>query len=231
MKKTVSLLLVLSMLLGCLLALASCGEPEDGGAMIKVYLGNEVFDFDPTDYYADSNAEQILSLLFEPLFRINAKGKLEMAAAEDYEVNEEDRKIVLTLRESYWSDDVRVKAADFVYAWGERLLNPNNPNPAAALLYDIENAAAVKSGIGTVSDIAIKATDVYELTVTYREGADVDRLLRNLASIATAPARQDVVSAAPAIEERDDRRNCPRQQKYRQFPGEPPPAVPRRTAN
>ena len=32
MKKTVSLLLVLSMLLGCLLALASCGEPEDGGA-------------------------------------------------------------------------------------------------------------------------------------------------------------------------------------------------------
>ncbi|MBQ7363420.1 MAG: hypothetical protein IJW48_03100 [Clostridia bacterium] len=197
MKKIVSMLLAIVMLVGCLSVLGSCGAPKDDGAEFNIYLGNEVYDFDPSDYYADSTAEQVMSLLYEPLFSVNKKGKLVKAAASDYDIDEEKRTVVVTLRETYWSDGVRVKANDFVYAWCERILNPNSPNPAAALLYDIENARKVKSGEGTISDIGVKATGIYELTITYREGADVDRLLRNLASVATSPLRQDVVDTAP----------------------------------
>ncbi len=195
MKRILSLLLAVMMLFLCLTALAGC-TPKDGGPRISVYFGDGVYDFDPTDYYADSNAEALMSLLYEPLFRINARGKLELAGAAKYVVDKEERTITVTLRETYWSDDVVVKAEDYAYAWCNRILDPNNPNPAAALLYDIENAVAVKSGYLSIDEIGVKATEVDQLEITYCEGADVDRLLRNLASVATSPVRQSTVEAA-----------------------------------
>ena len=196
MKRIFSLFLAVLMLFGMVATLAGCSAPKDNGAQFEIYLGNEVCDFDPSDYYADNTAEQVMSLLYEPLFAIDEKGKLSLAAAENYEINYEEREIVIEIRETYWSDEVRVTAADFIYAWNERLLNPNNPNPAAALLYEIENAAAVKGGEGTVSDVGARATGVYELTITYRDGGDPDLLLRNLAAVATSPVRQDKVANA-----------------------------------
>ena len=192
MKKIISLLLVLSIVLTLGAVLTSCGAPEDDGAEIAVYLGNAIYDFDPTDYYVDSNAEQVLGLLYEPLFRLN-NGKLECGLAGSYDVDREKREIKIELRETYWSNGTRVNASDFVYSWSERLLNPNNANPAAALLYDIENAAAIKSGVMSPADLKVEATGIYELTITYREGADHNQLLHNLASVATAPVRQSAV--------------------------------------
>ena len=192
MKKIISLLLVLSIVLTVGVALTSCGAPEDAGAEIAVYLGNGIYDFDPTDYYVDSNAEQVLGLLYEPLFRSN-NGKLECALADSYEVDREKREIKIKIRESYWSNGTRINASDFLYSWSERLLNPNNANPAAALLYDIENAAAIKSGVMSPADLKVEASGIYELTITYREGADYNQLLCNLASVATAPVRQSAV--------------------------------------
>ncbi len=197
MKKIIGLLLTAVMLVGCLSVFTACA-PKDGGAQISVYLGNEVLDFDPSDYYADSTADQLMSLLYEPLFTLDEKGKLKKAGAKNYSVDEEERTIVIELRETYWSDDTRVTANDYVYAWRDRILDPNSPNPAAALFYEIENAAAVKSGNGSVSDIGVYASETYELTIVYREGGDYEQLLRNLASVAASPVRQDVVAASPA---------------------------------
>lgn len=196
MKKIISMLLAVAFVCGALLTLTSCGAPKDAGAQISVYLGAEVFDFDPTDYYVDSNAEQVMSLMYEPLFKLDSDGDLKCAAAKSYSVDEDDREIVIKLRESYWSDEIRVKAEDFIYAWREVLLDPGCPNPAASLLYDIENAIAIKAGDATYSDLGAVATGTYEITVTYREGADYKQLLKNMASIATSPLRQDVVSIA-----------------------------------
>lgn len=189
MKKVVSLILALCMLLTVAVSLVSCGAPKDDGAKIKVYLGGAVYDLDPTDYYVDSNAEQVISLLFEPLFRY-VDGKLECAVADDYTINEDDRTINITLRETYWSNGTRVKAEDFRYAWTERLLGADNPNPAAALLYDIENAVELRNGTARPSDLMVEAVGVYELKITYREGGDPEQLLRNLASVATSPVRE-----------------------------------------
>ena len=199
MKRIISLLLALTLLVGCVTVLSSCGT-EDNGAEIAVYLGSEVYDLDPSDYYVSDNAAQFMSLLFEPLFSLNEKGKLEMAAAEDYEIIEEDREIRITLRESYWSDGNRVVPNDFIFAW-ERLLNPANANPAAALLYDIEGALEVKTGkTSSLYDAsANNYGDGETIVINYRENADVDALLKNLASIATAPVRQSVVESSAAF--------------------------------
>lgn len=197
MKRIISLLLASALLLGSLLAFTSCGAPKNDGARISVYLGEAVYDFDPTDYYVDSNAEQVMSLLFDPLFSINKKGKLKCdAAADDYKVDKDERTITIELKETYWSDGIRVKAEDFVYAWRNVLLNPNNANPAANLLYDIENAKEIKSAEEGMSiyEFGAVASDTYEITITYREGADYKQLLKNLASVATAPIRQDIAT-------------------------------------
>ncbi len=195
MKKIISLLLALVLLATACFTLASCGAPEDDGAEIAVYLGNGIYDLDPTEYYVDSNAEQVMSLLFEPLFRYE-DGKLKNGVAESYTVDRENREIVITLRETYWSNNTKVQGSDFVYAWSERLLSPNNANPAAALLYDIENALAIKSGVMSPAELKVEASG-NTITITYREGADYEQLLINLASVATAPVRQATVDTTP----------------------------------
>ncbi len=198
MKKIISALITLSLVLGLALTLTACGEPRDGGAEISVYLGEEVYDFDPTDYYVDSNAAQVMSLLYEPLFTLNEKGEIETdGAAKKYNVDEERRKINIELRETYWSDGKPVKAEDFVFAWRSVLLEPNNANPAAVLLYDIENAVKIKSGECSTSDLAASAPETNILEITYREGADYKQLLKNLAAVETAPLRNNVVENAP----------------------------------
>lgn len=194
MKRILSLLLALAMLSGCALVFASCGAKDDG-AEISVYLGGEVYDFDPTVYYTDANAEQVMSLIWEPLFSLDAEGELGYAAAKKYEVNEQRREIVIYLRESYWSDAVKVTAADFVFAWRDILLEPNKANPAAALLYDIVNAKDIKNGSKSLYEFGAVARDNDEIVINYREGADYKQLLKNLASLATSPAREDIITA------------------------------------
>ena len=196
MKKFLCILLTVTMLLAACATLTSCGEPKDAGAEISVYLGNSVYDFDPTDYYEDPNADQIMSLLFEPLFALDEKGNLEYAAAKSYKIDKEDNTIVIQLRQTYWSDEIRVKAEDYVYAWRNVVLEPNNPNPAAALLYDIDKALEIKSGSASIYEFGAVATDTYEITIQCREGADPMQLLKNLASVTMSPLREDVVSAA-----------------------------------
>ena len=198
MKKITSLFLAIVMLVGCLTVFTGCATKHPG-ATINVYLGNSVYDFDPSDYYVDSNADQLMSLLYEPLFSIDEDGDLKKAAAKKYDVDTDERTIVIDLRESYWSDDTRVCAADFVYALRDRILNPANPNPAAALFYDIENAAAAKSGAVSISEIGIVASETYQLTITYRQGGDYEKLLRNLASVAASPVKFDAVASAPSF--------------------------------
>ena len=197
MKKILSLILALAIMVGCAFTLVSCGEPDNAGAQISVYLGDPIYDFDPTDYYVDSNAEQLMSLLYEPLFRLNEDGEIEKAAAKSYDVDKDERQITITIRETYWSDGQRVKADDYLYAWRDYLLEPTKANPAAALLYDIENALAIKQGLLSNSELGIEANN-YELKITYREDADYNRLLKNLATTATSPIRQDAAGTASA---------------------------------
>ena len=196
MKRIFSLLLCVALLVGMVSVLTAC-KSDDDGAYISVYLSDVVYDLDPTEYYADDNAAQLMSLIYEPLFSLNKRGKLQKAAAEKYEIDKEKRTIVIELRESYWSNGARVSADDFIYAWRDRILSPSRANAAAPLLYDIENALEIKQGKADINSFGAMRTGVYEITIQYREGADPEQILKNLASVATAPVYQPTVSAAP----------------------------------
>ncbi|MFA5561502.1 MAG: peptide ABC transporter substrate-binding protein [Eubacteriales bacterium] len=201
MKKFLSALLAMVMLAGSLLSLSSCGKLVMDGAEINIYLNDEVFDFDPAMSYTDDNALLAMSLLFEPLFVVDRKGKLQKAAAKSYDIDKDNHKIYITLRESYWSDGQVVMADDFVYAW-RRILDPTNQSPAAALLFDIKNAVKVKhaeDGL-TVYDLGIHSLDSNRtLEITLEGEIDYDAFLYNLASVMLSPVRAAVVQGQDSV--------------------------------
>ena len=191
MKKIVSLLLVIVMLLGTTVALSSCNKK---GAEIKVYLGDQLYDLDPALAFVNDDLTRVLSLIYEPLFTLNQKGKVVNALAKSYKIIEDEEKdlyqMEITLRETYWNDGKnKVTADDVFFAWS-RILDPNFQTQAAPLLYDIKNAVAVKNDECSRSDLGIEANrDV--LTITFEGKIDYDAFLRNLTSVALVPVREN----------------------------------------
>lgn len=216
MKKILTLTLALVMLCSTVLGLASCGM-EDDGAIINAYYVGELYDFDPARAVLDDDAMRVMSLLYEPLFTLDSKGRVKNALADDYEIfrDEENNeyRMEITLKDTMWSDSMKgaVKASDVVYAW-KRILEPDFATQAAPLLYAIKNAKEAKSAALdasghpiTTEDIGAAAVNETTISITFRtmydaDGKvvepDYDAFLRNLTSVALAPVCQQVVSAA-----------------------------------
>ena len=100
MKKILALILCAA----SLFTLVSCStlEEDDKGAIIDVYLTNEIYNFDPAFGFTDASTAKILSLIFEGLTRLDEDGNWENALMESYEVSQDDDeafKIQITLRE------------------------------------------------------------------------------------------------------------------------------------
>ncbi len=196
-KRIIALMLCLFMLIPSLVA---CGrdedEEEDPGATIRMYLSQMVYDFDPAYAFNNEAALKIVGLLFEPLFSLSEKGKVEKALVDDYEIKEDEKSgeytMLITLNDSSWNDGIKVSADDVVYAW-KRILTLENSSSAASLLFDIKNARAVKEGDASIDDLGVYAVDKLVLQITFEGKIDYDQFLLNLTSPALAPLREDIV--------------------------------------
>jgi len=197
MKRIISLVLCLVMV--CF-AYTSCStlEEDDKGAIIDVYLNDELYNFDPSLAYTDDNMVKVCSLIYEGLTTLNDKGDWEKAMMDNYEytVDEEEGvyKLVCELITTKWSDGRTVQAADFVYAW-KRILDPEFKGDAAALLFDIKNARSVKFGDCSIDDLGVTSIDTYTLQVLFEHDIDVDEFFKTVASVALVPLREDVVAS------------------------------------
>ncbi len=196
MKRIVALLLCLVMLCGGLL---SCKKRDsaDMGPIFNAFIGSEPFSLDPQLDHTDDDAMQMISLIFEGLTKINSKGKVENALLDSYVYNADETKgeyrLTLSLKETSWSDARRVSADDFLYSW-RRLLSPEFSSSSAALLYDIKNAKAAKTGDVSIDDVGIASVDTYTLEVTFDHDIVPEQFLRNCASMALVPLREDIVT-------------------------------------
>lgn len=202
MKKLLALTLAVVLLSATLVSCGTTLEKDaegnlDRGAVINMYLTDEVYDFDPQQPVNDDAKLKILHLLFEGLTKLNSKGKWEKAMMDSYTVNPDDRdgySITIELKSSKWTDGRPVQAGDFVTSW-KRLVDTNNKGEAASLLYDIKNARAINLGDVSVDDLGVSAVDTYTLKVTFEnENVDLDRFFTNLSSIALVPLREDVLA-------------------------------------
>ncbi len=186
-------------LIMCAVSFTGCStkDEDDKGAEINMYISNLPVDLDPTRIQFDSENLKLYSLLYEGLFKINENGKLENALVKDSEWEEDERdgkiKLVLKLNKTSWSDGVSVTADDVVYTF-KRLLDPDNSNPAASLLFPIENAKAAKSGLMTIDDVGFSAINPTTVEIIFEEGfTDVEFFKRSLASPVFTPVREDII--------------------------------------
>ena len=207
MKRILAILLAVTMLLACAMSFAACTTLEkqkdgsyDKGAFIDLYIGDELYDFDPQLSYTDYNMVQIFSLLYEGLTTIDDNGKWQKALMEDYELTTDkmngDTLLLITLKDTRWSDGRTVQAADFMYSWKYRLLDPEFQSEAAALLYGIKNAKLAKGGDCSIDDVGISCPGTYELEIRFEKGqsVDIDRFFEMTASPALVPLREDIVT-------------------------------------
>lgn len=201
MKRALSLILCAVMLLTALCGCTTLEKDETGeydkGAIIPMYLGNEMYNFDPQVAYLNDSNVKILSLLFASLTDIDENGKLQLTLIDSYEIIDGNRygeyKMKITLKDTKWSDGRAVTASDIVYSW-KRILDVDFDSEAAALLYDIKNARAVKAGDMTIDDLGLTAPETLVVEVEFERSIDYDQFLRNLSSPALVPLREDIVS-------------------------------------
>lgn len=199
MKRVVALSLCLIM---AVLSLASCGgsiavDAENKGDIFDAYIAADMFSFDPGKDFTDENASKMLGLIYEGLFRLDEDGKLEKALAKDVKLVEDEAKgeykMQITIKETKWSDGNALTADDFVYAW-KRIMKSNYESTAAALLYDVKNARAVKAGDVSVDELGVSAPSTYMLEITFEGKIDYENFKKNLASLALVPLRESAVT-------------------------------------
>ena len=189
LKKVIALLLCLLMMIPVLSACAKRDE-NDLGPMITMYMADEIYNFDPAYAYYNAGTLNVVSLLFETLFKLDDKGVIQNALVDSYEYFENAEKgqykMVMILKDTCWSNKDPITTDNVLYTW-RRLLNPKNSFEAASLLFDIKNARAVKEGDVTIDDLGVEANSSKMLTITFEGAIDVEAFLLNLTSVATAP--------------------------------------------
>ena len=205
MKKIVSLLLCLITLLAVFAGCASKTEnTENEGVEIHMYVADPVYNFDPARAYGNESALKVISLVFDNLFYLDKNGKVKESLAEKYEIIEDEKlgeyKMIITLKETAWSDGKALTAQHVVDAW-RRILDPSNSFEAAALLYDIKNAKAAKNcemidgkNVG-IYDVGISSLNESQVQIIFEGKIDYDRFLLNLTSYALAPVNENVVKS------------------------------------
>ncbi|MBP5156182.1 MAG: hypothetical protein J6252_06355 [Clostridia bacterium] len=196
MKRLIALLLCAVFCTGLLAGCSSLKEDEKG-AIIRVALTQYPQTLDPAMIQLNSDAETILSLIFEPLVTIDSDGKIQPALSTEWYYKFDKiyqlHKMYFVIKETSWSDNRPVRADDVIYAW-RRILDPAIDSPYASLLYPIKGARSVKSGLGTIDDLGLAAVDDKLLEVTFEEDYDTDLFLESIANIHLCPAREDIIT-------------------------------------
>lgn len=190
MKKSKSLLLLLTLVLAVGTLLAACGSnganssAGNGGNNATSDSGNsgeeklaadqtlrlnaaaDVPTFDPAQAQ-DNQAHLALSLTYEGLARLEGNKEVP-GVAEKWEVSPDGLTYTFYLRkDAKWSNGDSVTANDFAFGW-ERVLSPQTKPapPYAYQLYYLKNAEQYNKGeITDFSQVGVKVVDDYTLQV------------------------------------------------------------------
>ena len=123
------------------------------------------------------------------------------AVAKTWEISDNGKTYLFNLRENArWSNNDRLTAHDFVYAW-KRALMPNLGNQYAYMLYPIANAEEFNKGkIQDFSEVGVRARDIHTLEV--RLEYSTPYFLSLLDHYSTFPIHQLTVEAFGKIDTR-----------------------------
>lgn len=193
-KRVTALLLCLATLVLCL---AGCSHGDnDKGAYIRMYLTEPVYDMDPLEAFDNSEALQVVDLLFIGLFKADENGKPEKSLVDSYKYTENKKEgkytLLLTLKSTNWSDGVAVSANDVQYSF-RRLFKTDVSHPAVAMLCNIKNAREIIAGNTSEDHLGVSVIDNLNVEIEFEGAIDIDTFLTALCSPALYPLREDIV--------------------------------------
>jgi len=185
-KKVLALLLVLTMMFSMTsvaTVLAADGDTEQ--------TTTEVTD-PPVTGEDEEDDEEEINIKGDPLTTKDGLFEYYKYELTDETAGTTEYILEIKLKTTAWSDGRQVSADDYVFAW-KRLLEPEFASEAANMLYDIKNARAVKAGEMSIDDLGLYAADTTVLQVQFECDVDYVQFLKNCASIALYPLREDKV--------------------------------------
>ena len=112
MKKTVSMILVLAMVL----SLSACSTGKQEGKYIGVMLSTNVMSLD-CNLATDGDSFEVIADCIDGLTQMNAEGSAIPALAESWDVSADGMTWTFHLRDAKWANGDPVTANDFVFAW------------------------------------------------------------------------------------------------------------------
>jgi oligopeptide transport system substrate-binding protein len=168
---------------------ASPDDVPTGGGTLRIGLANDPSSIDPR-FVADEEGELVVGALFEPLVRIDARGRAVPGAARAWQVSEDGTEITFTLRDATFHDGSPVTAADVKRTF-DRIADGTADPPSflAYLLSPIVGAAEAAESGGELEGVEV----VDDATVTIRLVEPQPRYLLTLAdpSLVPTPALAD----------------------------------------
>ncbi len=172
MRKALSLVLILAVLVSMFTGLRSIPAVEAVAQEVTYNLGTEPAAIDPaiTTGIPEANIEL---QVFEGLTRINNKNVPVAAIAKSWTISKDKRTYVFKLRDAYWTNKTPVTAYDFEYAW-KRALSPELASEYAYQLYYIYGGEAFNKSIKVNGKYYAQAVDAKGNPLTKKEnGQDV----------------------------------------------------------
>jgi len=221
MKKTLTLVLTLVMIMSLAFGMFACktaepaapaaAETEEAAPVeateapapaeptsATVCVGPEPATLDP-NMNESVDGFIYVTHLYEGLYRPNTDGSFSLGQAKDVTITDNadgTAHVVATLRDDiFWSDGKPVTAQDFVYSW-IRLCDPETGSSYGYIGQDFfANGAAVRDGLITPAELSVKAVD--DKTLEFDITANVPYTKDLLAFPSLMPLRQDIVEANP----------------------------------
>lgn len=221
MKKTLTLVLTLVMIMSLAFGMFACktaepaapaaAETEEAAPVeateapapaeptsATVCVGPEPATLDP-NMNESVDGFIYVTHLYEGLYRPNTDGSFSLGQAKDVTITDNPdgtAHVVATLRDDiFWSDGKPVTAQDFVYSW-IRLCDPETGSSYGYIGQDFfANGAAVRDGLITPAELSVKAVD--DKTLEFDITANVPYTKDLLAFPSLMPLRQDIVEANP----------------------------------
>ena len=163
------------------------GQPataQDHDVELRV-LGADPLTWDPAAA-GDATSAAVIAQVFEGLTAFDAQSRVQPALASEWDVQEDGRRIVFTIRPGVlYSDGTPVQPQDVVDSWF-RLLDPQRPSPLAGLLSDVEGATGYADGSVTREQVGLRA-DGDTVTVDFRRPATYFLAVTASPSLAVVP--------------------------------------------
>ncbi|MFZ5610492.1 MAG: peptide ABC transporter substrate-binding protein [Pseudomonadota bacterium] len=135
--------------------------------IITIANGAEPSSLDPqrTNLVAD---RRVVGSLFAGLVEVDGAGNLIPGIAQSWDVSEDGKVYVFTLRQARWSDGAPITAQDFVFSF-RRLLAPATQSPFAAYYFVLRNGKAVHDGTMLPDSLGVEALSAHILRLTLEQ--------------------------------------------------------------